>query len=682
MSVEKTFVDTYNLLFFCEDSSFHASSTSGSNAAGNQAEVFTISCEDSSFHASSTSGSNAAGNQAEVFTISCEDSSFHASSTSGSNAAGNQAEVFTISCEDSSFHASSTSGSNAAGNQAEVFTISCEDSSFHASSTSGSNAAGNQAEVFTISCEDSSFHASSTSGSNAAGNQAEVFTISCEDSSFHASSTSGSNAAGNQAEVFTISCEDSSFHASSTSGSNAAGNQAEVFTISCEDSSFHASSTSGSNAAGNQAESDSYLLSKHQKPLPLPPPLLKENPRNRKGNKIRSLLWSCDQNPYWRIGFTLKRPVTKGVPCGDAIRANLGKTGDDLLDGFLDCFAEVAVALSGRMSYYSVPNLVVDTTSRLAQWRINDLSSACTCLKSDPFKLGPWNWNLFLEKNRVLYVKLFPEPSAFTRASPPVASFVIRIVSLDGGNRKILAHPQVTDKEIKCRDDFVWAVDVPLRGRLIIDVEFLDLKARTVMQGDEPCSIWAEGPAQKTSNDTSLSTLGRMLKEGIHTDIVVNASDGSIGAHRAVLASRSAVFRSMFSYDLKEKELSAIDISDMSIEACEVFLKYIYGNIQHGDFLTHRLSLLRAADKYDIPELKEACHESLLEDIDTTNVLGRLQYAWLFSLDKLQSRCMLYLVKFGKIFDIRDDFTSFMKSADRELVAEVFNEVLSVWRGS
>lgn len=172
-----------------------------------------------------------------------------------------------------------------------------------------------------------------------------------------------------------------------------------------------------------------------------------------------------------------------------------------------------------------------------------------------------------------------------------------------------------------------------------------------------------------------------MLTEGIHTDIIINTSDGSVEAHRAVLAARSPVFRSMFSHDLKEKELSTINICDMSIEACHALLNYIYGNIQHEEFMTHRLALLRAADKYDISDLKEACHESLLEDIDAKNVLDRLQNASLYQLPKLKTSCMQYLVKFGKIFDIRDDFSAFLLCAERELIAEIFHEVLGAWKG-
>ncbi|KAI3828377.1 hypothetical protein L1987_02478 [Smallanthus sonchifolius] len=137
----------------------------------------------------------------------------------------------------------------------------------------------------------------------------------------------------------------------------------------------------------------------------------------------------------------------------------------------------------------------------------------------------------------------------------------------------------------------------------------------------------------------------------------------------------------MFSNDLKEKEMSVINISDMSIEACQAFLNYMYGNIIDQDFLTHRLNLLRAADKYDIMDLKEACHESLLEDIDTNNVLERLQNASLYHLPKLKICCMQYLVTFGKMYDILEEFTLFIQSADRELIGEVFNEVLYVWKG-
>lgn len=361
-----------------------------------------------------------------------------------------------------------------------------------------------------------------------------------------------------------------------------------------------------------------------------------------------------------------------------AVAVNLGKPGE-ILEGIFDCIHEITTAfyIASRMST-SDSAYRVETAPRLAQWKIDSLAS-CTYRKSDPFKIGNWNWHLSVEKNRLLYVKLYPVISNLNKDQPPIASFVVRL-RCSSGDCRSLVHPGVVDKRLKNSEDFVWAIETPLAGKFIINVDFINLKTADP-NGGEPSSIWSGSAVQTRSSITTLSYLGRMLTEKIHTDITINASDGSIAAHRAVLATRSPVFHSMFSHNLKEKELSTIDISDMSIEACQALLNYIYGNIQHEEFLAHRIALLRAADKYDIADLKEVCHDSLLEDIDTKNVLERLQNASLYQLPMLKSSCMRYLVNFGKIFDIRDDFNAFLQYADRELIAEIFQEVLNVWKG-
>ncbi|KAK7277005.1 hypothetical protein RIF29_18154 [Crotalaria pallida] len=320
----------------------------------------------------------------------------------------------------------------------------------------------------------------------------------------------------------------------------------------------------------------------------------------------------------------------------------------------------------------------VETTSRFTQWKIHNLASS-TYRKSDPFKISIWNWYLSVERTRVSVVKLYPEISNLTKDNLPIASFIIRLLS-SAGDHKALAHSEIKEKLLSNTEGFVWLIESPLPGKFIIDIEFLDLKI-SCPNGGDPCSIWPNRSVKQRSDSAVLQSLGRMLTESIHTDITIDACDGSIGAHRAVLAARSPVFHSMFSYNLKEKALSSINISDMSIEACQVFLYYLYGTIKHEEFMTHRLALLHAADKYDICDLREACHESLVEDIDEKNVLERLQTASLYQLPKLKIGCMQYLVKFGKIFHIQDDFAAFLQSADRDLISEVFHEVLDEWKG-
>lgn len=185
---------------------------------------------------------------------------------------------------------------------------------------------------------------------------------------------------------------------------------------------------------------------------------------------------------------------------------------------------------------------------------------------------------------------------------------------------------------------------------------------------------------QSVSAQNALRCLSRMLNEHIHTDVTIHTAGGTLKAHKAILSASSPVFQSMFLHDLREKESSTIYIEDMSKESCMTLLSYLYGTIEQEDFWKHRLALMGAANKYDIADLKDACEDSLLEDINSGNVLERLQEAWLYQLNKLKKGCLMYLFDFGKIYDIKDEITNFFRQADRELMLEMFQEVLAVWK--
>ncbi|XVE55327.1 hypothetical protein DITRI_Ditri03aG0149900 [Diplodiscus trichospermus] len=318
----------------------------------------------------------------------------------------------------------------------------------------------------------------------------------------------------------------------------------------------------------------------------------------------------------------------------------------------------------------------VETISRLAQWRINNFGP-CSYIKSDPFKVGLWNWYLSIEKNRYLCIRLFPEPSRVSKEQPPFAKFMLR-VSNAGANRKLCISP-VHDRLLRTSDDFVWPVDSTFHGRFVIDVEFLDLRICPIT-GGESISIWPTDAVHSVSTKSTLNCLARMLDEGIHADVTIKTADGTLRAHKAVLSASSPVFKSMFHHNLKENVSSTILIEDMSPESCTALLSYFYGTIKKEDFWKHRLALLGAANKYDIVDLKDVCEESLLEDINSQNVIERLQEAWLYQLNKLKKECMMYLFDFGKIHDATDEINNFFRQADRELVLEMFQEVLTVWK--
>lgn len=283
-----------------------------------------------------------------------------------------------------------------------------------------------------------------------------------------------------------------------------------------------------------------------------------------------------------------------------------------------------------------------------------------------------------MEKNRYLCIRLYPEPCRITKDQPPLARFVLR-VSNSGPGRRPYVSP-VHEKVLRTSEDFIWPVDGTFQGRFNIDVEFLDLKISPI-NGGELYSIWPNKEMMlHAANNSGLNCLSRMLEEEVHADVTINATDGMIKAHKAVLSACSPVFERMFLHDLKEKESSIININDMSLESCSALLRYIYGSITQEDFWRHRLSLLGSANKYDIALLKDCCEESLLEDITTVNVLERLEAAWLYQLSKLKKGCLLYLFDFGKIHDVRDEINSFFRRVDRELMLDMFNEMITLWK--
>ncbi|WOK96427.1 BTB/POZ domain-containing protein [Canna indica] len=319
----------------------------------------------------------------------------------------------------------------------------------------------------------------------------------------------------------------------------------------------------------------------------------------------------------------------------------------------------------------------VETISRLAQWRIEGFGP-CSYRRSDAFKLGIWNWYLSVEKNRYMYIRLFPEPCRVSKEQPPVARFVVRVSSLGPGRRSFVS--PIYERLLRTSEDFVWPFDFIFQGRFTVDVEFLELKIAHLHGGD-PCSLWSnEGMLQSVSSKSTVQCLSRMLEEGIHADVTIKTSNGLLKAHKAILASSSPVFESMFMHDLMEKESSVIEIEDISSEACSTLLAYIYGTIEQEEFWKHRLALLDTANKYDIADLKDCCEESLLDDINTSNVLERLHEAWLYQLDKLKRGCLMYLFDFGKIYDVKDDINNYLQYVDRELILEMFQEILTAWK--
>ncbi|CAA6667669.1 unnamed protein product [Spirodela intermedia] len=238
----------------------------------------------------------------------------------------------------------------------------------------------------------------------------------------------------------------------------------------------------------------------------------------------------------------------------------------------------------------------VETISRLAQWRIESFG-LCTYRRSDAFKVGIWNWYMSVEKNRYMYIRLFPEPCRLSKEQPPSPN-------------SCFASPTL----LRTSDDFVWPIDSTFNGKFIIDVEFLDLKI-SLVNGS------MQSLASKSSRHAS-----RMLEENIHSDITINTPGGTLRAHKAILSASSPSSRAC-----------SFTTSERTPPPCGALLNYLYGIVRQEEFWKHARSFSRPR------QVRSRRSEAVLRG----ELAGGSQLR--------NVRAASFLFDFGKIYDVRDD---------------------------
>ena len=117
---------------------------------------------------------------------------------------------------------------------------------------------------------------------------------------------------------------------------------------------------------------------------------------------------------------------------------------------------------------------------------------------------------------------------------------------------------------------------------------------------------------------------GNIFTNGKFTDCSITCEGREFRCHQNILAARSSVFDAMFTHNMEEKISSRVDIIDLDSETVQDMITYIYSG-KVGELDGKATGLLSAAEKYDLRELKQLCEDSLCNNINTDNVLGKIR---------------------------------------------------------
>jgi len=129
-------------------------------------------------------------------------------------------------------------------------------------------------------------------------------------------------------------------------------------------------------------------------------------------------------------------------------------------------------------------------------------------------------------------------------------------------------------------------------------------------------------PIQTISED-----LVRMYEDSVLSDVEVICTVGEgckFRAHRVVLAARSPVFKTMFLTGMREKRTGKVVIEDASPEAVRCMLSFAYKDGCPQLDESNIFDVLKIANKYDMPGLRDICLEFMALNARSDNTVAFL----------------------------------------------------------
>ncbi|CAL5011152.1 unnamed protein product [Urochloa decumbens] len=153
--------------------------------------------------------------------------------------------------------------------------------------------------------------------------------------------------------------------------------------------------------------------------------------------------------------------------------------------------------------------------------------------------------------------------------------------------------------------------------------------------------------------------LGRLLEQGVGTDVNIHVGDETFAAHKIVLAMRSPVFKAQLYGPMRGKVEQDLSIDDMQPAVFRALLRFIYTDslpIIGGQYEDDRREmvchLLIAADRYGMERLKTICQGILCKALAVHTVADMLALADQHHCSMLKDACMEFIFSPNRLGDV------------------------------
>lgn len=145
------------------------------------------------------------------------------------------------------------------------------------------------------------------------------------------------------------------------------------------------------------------------------------------------------------------------------------------------------------------------------------------------------------------------------------------------------------------------------------------------------------------------------------TDVVLKCQDGSLKAHKIVLASRANVFDSLFSNNKPKPQVQThVVICPFDKDLMSDVLEFMYKGKVVVNNVSMAEKLIKAGEHYELNDLKSACERNMV--ISSQNAFSTLMYSHSNNLSCLKKRALDFIVMNTKEVSEKGELLELAKS--------------------
>ena len=228
------------------------------------------------------------------------------------------------------------------------------------------------------------------------------------------------------------------------------------------------------------------------------------------------------------------------------------------------------------------------------------------------------------------------------------------------GFPKMYSHDQIVSKNILDEDKLEIQAVITFKGKVRNINMSLDEEEETVTE------------VAKVGLD-----LFRAFESQEFCDFDIVCDDKVIKCHKVVLASRSPVFRAMLLNNMEESSSQKVEPKNFDFDTMYLVLKFMYrGEIEHVLLVKHAETIFKAADYYEIEDLKRASEKVLITQINIRNMLDMLVMADMYKAKDLKSATKKLIVENSKELMKQKDWKLRFGSS-QSLLFEILESVIT-----